>query len=56
MSGPMVLREVDARGIATLTLNRPALNNAYNREMISALADGLAALREDAAVRLVILR
>ena len=56
MSGPMVLRAVDARGIATLTLNRPAVNNAYNREMIAALADGLAALREEAGVRLVILR
>ncbi len=56
MSEPIVLCKTDARGIATLTLNRPALNNAYNREMIAALAEALARLRPDPAVRLVILR
>jgi len=56
MSEPVVLCNIDARGIATLTLNRPALNNAYNRDMIAALAAALARLRADPAVRLVLLR
>ena len=32
-----VLHEIDARGVASVTLNRPAVGNAYN----GALIDGL---------------
>jgi enoyl-CoA hydratase/carnithine racemase len=28
-----VLCDVDARGVVTVTLNRPKVNNAYNEEM-----------------------
>ena len=36
MSEPVVLCAIDVRGVATVTLNRPALNNAYNAEFLHA--------------------
>ena len=51
-----VLSRTDARGVATVTLNRPAVNNAYNGAMISALADAMTRLAADPAVRVVVLR
>ncbi|MGH7076662.1 MAG: enoyl-CoA hydratase/isomerase family protein, partial [Acetobacteraceae bacterium] len=36
-----VLLEVDGRGIAKLTLNRPARGNAYDGAFLAALAGGL---------------
>ena len=39
-SGP-VLWDVDGRGVATVTLNRPEVNNAYNGELIQGLLDAL---------------
>ena len=48
-----VLHEVDARGVATLTLNRPEVNNAYDGALIEALGAALDAL---AGVRAVVLR
>src|SRR5919199_3532023 len=56
MADPVVLSRTDGRGVATVTLNRPAVNNAYNGEMISALADAVARLAADPAVRVVVLR
>jgi methylglutaconyl-CoA hydratase len=56
MSEPVVLTEIDARGIATVTLNRPEVNNAYNGEMIKALLDGGAQLAADDSVRMIVLR
>jgi len=56
MSEPVVLSEVDARGVATVTLNRPEVNNAYNGEMINALVEGVGALSEDDAVRIIVIR
>ena len=32
MSGPVVLLEVNERGVATLTLNRPEVNNVRDRD------------------------
>ena len=56
MSEAVVRCEVDGRGIASVVLNRPAVNNAYNRDMIASLASGLKHLAENPAVRLVVLR
>ncbi|MBV9756248.1 MAG: enoyl-CoA hydratase/isomerase family protein [Alphaproteobacteria bacterium] len=56
MSGSPVLLATDARGIATLTLNRPERGNAYDETMLAALADGLQRLAADAAVRAVVIR
>ena len=37
----VVLLAIDARGIATVTLNRPERGTAYNAEVLAALIDGL---------------
>src|SRR5437016_436869 len=37
MANPTVLWEIDGRGVATVTLNRPEVNNAYNGDLIDAL-------------------
>ena len=34
MTEPVVLLNVDTRGVATIVLNRPTVNNAYNGEVI----------------------
>ncbi len=39
-----VLHEIDSRGVVTLTLNRPQLNNAYDDELISGVLDAIDAL------------
>jgi enoyl-CoA hydratase/carnithine racemase len=51
---PILLRE-DAGNIAVLTLNRPQARNSLSEGMIAALAEALAAIRADAAVRAVVL-
>ena len=53
---PPVLLAVDPRGIATATLNRPALGNAYDGAMLEALLAGLDRLAPDAAVRALVIR
>ena len=56
MSEPVVLCEVDSRGVATVRLNRPEVNNAYNGDMIDALGEGVEALSKDDAVRIIVIR
>ncbi len=51
-----VLLDIDARGIATATLNRPQVGNAYNEDLLHALIDGLDRLRADAGVRALVIR
>ncbi|MDA0998345.1 MAG: enoyl-CoA hydratase-related protein [Proteobacteria bacterium] len=51
-----VLCDIDGRGVATLTLNRPDVNNAYDGDMIEALLQGAGALGADPKVRAVVLR
>ncbi|MFZ4708340.1 MAG: enoyl-CoA hydratase/isomerase family protein [Zwartia sp.] len=36
-----VLCDVDSRGVVTVTLNRPDVNNAYNEDMIQGLHQAL---------------
>jgi methylglutaconyl-CoA hydratase len=55
MSDPVLL-SLDARGIATAMLNRPEKGNAYDEEMLAALIRGLDALRDDPAVRVLVIR
>ena len=38
------LWENDGRGVATVTLNRPKVNNAYNGDLIGSLHEALDAL------------
>jgi methylglutaconyl-CoA hydratase len=42
-SGP-VLWSLDERGVATVTLNRPEVNNAYNGDLIQGVLNALDAL------------
>jgi len=51
-----VVVDIDRRGIATVALNRPAVNNAYDGALIDALAAGLARLAAMSGLRLVVLR
>ncbi len=55
-SAPLLLVERDARGVVTLTLNRPQAYNALSRELLLALRDAVAPLRDDAQARVVVLR
>ena len=54
MANQPVLWNVDTRGVATVTLNRPEVNNAYDAALIQGLHDALDAL--GAGVRVLILR
>jgi methylglutaconyl-CoA hydratase len=56
MAENVVLTAIDERGIATLTLNRPEVHNAYNGAMIDAMAQEVGALAVEARVRLLVLR
>lgn len=46
---------IDDRGVATLTMNRPELHNAFDDALIAALAGELRRLEADESVRVVIL-
>ncbi len=56
MADSVVLTDIDARGVATITLNRPEVFNAYNGALIDALTEAVAGVAEDEAVRVVVLR
>ena len=51
-----LLCDTDARGVATLTFNRPERGNAYNQALLAALAAEVARLGADPAVRIIVLR
>ncbi len=52
----IVLTDISPRGVATVTLNRPEVGNAYNADMLAALIDGLETLAADPSVRCLIVR
>ena len=51
----VVLRNQDARGVVTLTLNRPQAFNALSEAMLAALQRELDAIADDESVRVVVL-
>ena len=55
MSEPNILVATDARGVATVTLNRPAIHNAFDDQLITDLTAVLRGLEADPAVRAVLL-
>ena len=55
MIEPPILTSVED-GVATVTLNRPRLHNAFDDGMIAALTETLSALGDDPVVRVVVLR
>ena len=54
MSYETLLYEVD-QGVATITLNRPAVLNAINQQMIEELQATLDTVKDDTSVRAVVL-
>jgi methylglutaconyl-CoA hydratase len=56
LSENVVLSEIDDRGVATVTLNRPDVHNAYDGRMIDGLMEIVGALGADSRVRLLVLR
>ena len=52
---PVVLRSSDARGVVTLTLNRPRAFNALSEVTLTALQRELNAIAHDESVRVVVL-
>ena len=56
MADPIILCETDSRGVATVTFNRPEVNNAYNSEFIKGVLNTAGELAVDDSVRLVVLR
>lgn len=55
MPDTTVLSEFDDRGVATVTLNRPDVHNAFDDALIETLASTLKRLETDNAVRAVVL-
>ena len=55
MSDKILLTEIDERGIATVTLNRPDVHNAFNDALIKALDECFQSLGNNDAVRAIVL-
>jgi enoyl-CoA hydratase/carnithine racemase len=53
---PLLLRDQDARGVITLTLNRPQAFNALSEAMLEALQTELDAIAAEPAARLLVIR
>ena len=54
-NSPFVLKARDARGVVTLTLNRPASFNALSEGMLDALEQAIAEIAADENVRAVVI-
>jgi len=55
-SGKPVLLEIDDRQVATIVLNRPDVNNAYNGELLNALVAAIETLAATGGVRAVVIK
>ena len=53
---PLLLRTQDARGVVTLTLNRPQAFNALSEAMLTALQTELDAIAQDHSARLLVIK
>ncbi len=56
MTNAPVLHSIDARGVATVSLNRPEVGNAYNGDMIQGLLAAMDELAKHPGLRSVLLR
>jgi methylglutaconyl-CoA hydratase len=56
MSSAPVLHDIDARGVATVALNRPEVGNAYNGDMIQGLLAAMDELGARPDLRVVLLK
>jgi len=55
MPDPLVLTDLDAEGVLTITMNRPDRRNAFNSDAFLALRDAFAAANSDPRVAVVLL-
>ena len=55
MTENILLTQIDSRGVATLTLNRPSVHNAFNDDLIAQIDDAFTKLGADPKVRVIIL-
>ena len=51
-----ILCEIDGRGVATVTLNRPRVHNAYDGALVDALIATFGRLKDEPGLRCVVLR
>lgn len=56
MTKDLVTLDISERGVATATLNRPEVGNAYNEDMLQQLIAGLESLAPNDAVRCLVIR
>lgn len=56
MPSPAILTSLDARGVATVTFNRPEVNNAYNADFIHGVLKGMDDLGREKDLRCVVLK
>src|ERR1700693_4477266 len=56
MSANPVLWNLDERGVATVTLNRPEINNAYDAGLIHGVLQAMDELGNKAGLRVVVLK
>jgi methylglutaconyl-CoA hydratase len=56
MSEPAVIHNLDAQGVATVTFNRPEVNNAYNGELLAGVLRAMDELGGKSGLRVVVLQ
>ena len=56
MSANPVLWDIDQRGVATVTLNRPEVNNAYDAGLINGVLAAMDELGKKPNLRVVVLK
>src|SRR2546428_1578136 len=56
MTANPVLWDLDARGVATVTLNRPEVNNAYDAGLINGVLAAMDELARKPNLRVVVLK
>lgn len=55
MTDKVLLTDIDNRGVARLTMNRPGVKNAFNEDLIVAIADAVKTIAADLSVRAIVL-
>ncbi len=55
MTNTIILTEIDDRGVATVTLNRPDVHNAFNEHVITKLDETFKSLGKNEKVRVIII-
>jgi len=54
-NGTTLLVDIDGRGVARLTLNRPQVHNAFDEALIALIAQSMQALEADPRVRVIVI-